>query len=39
MEAGFPASQVSRQGEIINCQYLYVAGKLGQTGYNSGMLA
>ena len=38
MEASFPASRVSRQGEIINCQCLRVAGKLGQTGFNSGML-
>ena len=36
--ASFPASRVSRQGEIINCQCLRVAGKLGQTGFNSGML-
>ena len=38
MEASFPASRVSRQGKIINCQCLRVAGKLGQTGFNSGML-
>ena len=38
MEASFPASGVSRPGEIMNCQCLRVAGKLGQTGFNSGML-
>ena len=38
MEASFPASRVSRQGEIINFQCLRVAGKLGQAGCDSGML-
>ena len=38
MEASFPTSHVSQQGEIISCQCLRVAGKLGQTGCNSGML-
>ena len=28
MEASFPASRVSRQGGLINCQFLHVTGKL-----------
>ena len=38
MEASSPASRVSRQGEVINRQCYRVAGKVGQTGCNSGVL-
>ena len=36
MEASFPASRIPRQGWLIICQCLHVAGKLGQEGENLG---